>query len=144
METLDSHDANNRDMTCVVVVIIGVSAALGRALVYCNICRPPVSFFGRIATGRLIITGYDQVMLAPLAILLTALAVTQIGNQFNLLPSVIAALAAGSVPLIGLGAGPRLRRWRLTGEHRMVSPPKQNTAVRARNHTKVITLVASQ
>jgi hypothetical protein len=144
LETLNGYDANNRWLTCEVVTLIGGSAALGRVLVYCNTCRSPISLFGRIATGRLIIPGYDRVMLAPLAILLTALAVAFIGDAYELLPSVIAGLAAGLVTLIGLGAGPSLRRWHLTGEHRIVSPLKQNTAIRPRNHTKVITLVASQ
>ena len=48
-----------------------ISGVIGRTCAYCIGYAPPINIWGRIATGRLIIPGYDHVIVAPA----TALAV---------------------------------------------------------------------
>jgi hypothetical protein len=87
---------------------------------YCNGYRPPISFWGRLATARLLIPRYDQVYVAPL--LATFVGVAYLVLNGPLGPSEPAsASAAGAVAVfISLGMGPDLRTWRLTGTHRVV------------------------
>ena len=95
-------------------------AAMMRLLVYGKAGLPPISFAGRVATGRFMIPSYDRALLAPLASLL----VTWCG------PSVAARLGSPQIvefPLIAilslwaaLVPGPNLRDWALTSEWRIV------------------------
>ena len=94
-------------------------AALVRTGVYAGTCWPPISFLGRIWTGRLIIPQYDKVFLAPLCVLLAG----------TLLPSVLVRIGMSSVwsfelsffavLFLALSLPPKLRDWRLTGAYRI-------------------------
>jgi len=50
--------------------IIAIGCALVRAATYCATYWPPISLLGRLATGRLIIPGYDKVFIAPICTIL--------------------------------------------------------------------------
>jgi hypothetical protein len=81
---------------------------------------PPISFGGRIATFRWIIPGYDQ---ASLFIWLTILAfpsVIALHAYLGMDPRQAAPVLSALLVLIALTSPPTLRRWRLTGQHRLV------------------------
>jgi hypothetical protein len=88
--------------------------------IYCDGYAAPISLLGRLATGRWLIPGYDQVFVAPL---LAVAAGSTLGGAAILLgldllvalPVVIAV-----VLFLSLGLGPSLQVWRLTGNHRIV------------------------
>lgn len=97
---------------CVMGLIIRIS-------LYMEKTAPPLSLLGRIFTGRLIIPGYDRVLIAPIAAILTTIACAVATNQFHF-PYIIAApVTTMAVLLILTLSGPSLKRWRLTGSYRL-------------------------
>ncbi len=80
---------------------------------------PPISLLGRIATGRLIIPGYDMALLAPLAPILAAGVLPDAATAVGI-PMVIGyPVAAGVVIWLALALPPRRTDWQLTGHHRI-------------------------
>jgi hypothetical protein len=97
------------------VLLFGPWVVAGiRLLVYISSHLPPLSLFGRLFTGRLIIGGYDVVFLTPLATAIVGLPLYA-GLQLCLLPPQ-AALGISIAIVLGtaLTGPPRLRHWRLT------------------------------
>jgi hypothetical protein len=95
---------------------------LGRLIAYTGPCRPPISLWGRIMTGRWIIPGYDYVLLAPLCMLLIVIVGWVAAMLFGPSPwwTVFYPLATAAVLIVALNMGPSLGRWSLTGRHRIV------------------------
>jgi hypothetical protein len=87
---------------------------------YCIGYMPPISLWGRIATFRWIIPGYDVVFIAPACILLIGrllpAGLLAAGLSLNLSYS----LTLSALLLAANCLGPSLDRWRLTGNHRIV------------------------
>src|SRR5208283_4128995 len=52
------------------IVVFAFVAALARFAGYCNTIAPPFNLWGRLVTGRLIVPGFDRVLLTPLAVVL--------------------------------------------------------------------------
>lgn len=93
---------------------------LGRWTAYCGPYRAPLTLFGRIVTGRLIIPGYDYVMLAP-AMALPVAALLPIGLTAMSVPwPVILSITAAVSLSIVLIAPPSMPVWQLTGTHRAI------------------------
>jgi hypothetical protein len=124
-------DPSNRDAAATLVTLILVVAPLFRWATYCAKFQPPISSWGRLWTGRLIIPGYDYVLIAPLA-------ATMIGGGLPAACWILGyqsplalAIAVLSVMSILLNAGPTLSHWQLTGHHRIISkqqrPRRQGT-----------------
>ncbi|HEY2253826.1 MAG TPA: hypothetical protein VGH74_22280 [Planctomycetaceae bacterium] len=93
-----------------------ISVRLAR---YCWGYAPPISLWGRIFTLRWIIPGYDQVFLTPITILVATVSGGYLIGQF---PEFIILIVPGAVFVIffcALNLGPSLKRWRLTGNHRL-------------------------
>jgi hypothetical protein len=105
-----------------------VFAPFGRLLRYLPGYRAPISFMGRIWTFRWIIPGYDQVFVGPICSLFGGwLVLYFMGNQS--IPIDVSFPIAGAVAVfIALVCPPRLRRWRLIGQHRMGPTLKDNQA----------------
>ena len=80
---------------------------------------PPISIFGRIATGRLIIPGYDNVLIAPLAAFIASLSVRYL-LILGMPPPLAFAITTFLILLPFLMFGPSLWRWHLVGTHRIV------------------------
>ena len=92
---------------------------LPRLGLYCWNFRPPISILGRIATGKIIIPGYDKVFVFAFVVLagwFTGYQFVQMGYDGRL----SIALATSLVVWGTLGVGPSLRKWGLTGRHRIV------------------------
>jgi hypothetical protein len=96
-------------------------AVVGRIMVYCVCYVPPINLAGRLAHGRLIIPGYDQVFVAPLLTILVGLVAWLVPAVTGVDSLLVTPLAFALVWWVILGMGPSLRTWRLSGNHR-ISP----------------------
>ena len=89
---------------------------------------PPISLFGRLATGRWIISGYDRLFLPTLLAMLAAIAgevivkALAVPNAIGQPPIVVVWL------FLLLGTGSSVRNWELTGEHRICFPHQSSNA----------------
>jgi hypothetical protein len=99
--------------------LLSLLVAMFRSVTYSGVHRPPISLLGRIFTGRLIIPRYDKIYIAPMCILLAGtllpLGLRRLGLEtvWNLeLCFFVIFFLAFSLP-------PSLRRWQLTGAHRV-------------------------
>jgi hypothetical protein len=105
------------------VIFFAIVAALARLVIYCDGRRPPFTLRGRLVSGRLLVPGFDQVFLTPLAVVLLSVAGAVLilhSGPWRLLAE------AGIVALLWfvlLDGGPTFRHWHLTGQHR-ARPPK--------------------
>ena len=96
---------------------------LWRLLLYVQGYDTPLGPIGRIATGRLIIPGFDVVWVAHLLMVLGA-GSTSIGLMSWGVPGeIVGPVVAALIAFIALRTPPGLRRWRLTGGHRMRHVP---------------------
>jgi hypothetical protein len=96
-----------------------LTAMLLRIIPYCTVNWAPIGIVGRVATGHLIIPGYDRVFVAPL--LMGAMAFLCPYVVEHLPPPVAGALVVTIVMAIGLNARPTIRAWQLTGHHRIIA-----------------------
>ncbi|HEX2474479.1 MAG TPA: hypothetical protein VHK01_07030, partial [Lacipirellulaceae bacterium] len=92
---------------------------LGRSWLYLRGYAPPISFLGRIATGRLVIPGYDIVLLAPLVTAVVAYVLPGILAAFGMHPSVAFPVSSSVVAWLALALPPARADWHLTGHHRI-------------------------
>jgi hypothetical protein len=97
---------------------------LGR---YCAGYDPPISFWGRLLTGRWVIKGYDQVYVAPLLSFWVGVTVVPVGFGLGLDPEIYLPVSMAVAVAICLGMGPDLKTWRLTGHHRISPAPTHKT-----------------
>ncbi|HEV3385800.1 MAG TPA: hypothetical protein VG097_13370 [Gemmata sp.] len=98
-------------------VFLGV---FGRILIYCHSYVPPLSLWGRIALGRLIIPGYDKVFIAPLLALFVFIIATTLHQWIGVTQIIDISIGVTAYWWILFGMGPSLNDWRLTGNHRIV------------------------
>ncbi len=105
-----------------VLLLYSFICTIVRLLAYCGMLRSPITPFGRIATGRLIIPKYDHVFVTPLIAPfmgpLVYSVLTLIGFSFN----IALATAFGITLYVYLMGGPTVRKWTLTGHHRVGTP----------------------
>jgi len=101
------------------IVVASLWLAMVRLVIYLVRHFPPISFWGRIATGRLIIPRYDQMVVAPLAAVLAAWFCPQVFGLIGLNAKLAAALGGFCVLMILLKMGPSFRDFELTGAYRM-------------------------
>lgn len=92
----------------------------GRILTYASSCRPPINAAGRLATGRWIIPGYDQIFVAPLLTLLIGLGGPILLWHWRTSAPLAAGISMFAIVAVTFGMGPTLSTWHLTGEYRVV------------------------
>jgi hypothetical protein len=97
---------------------------------------PPISGWARIMTMRWIIPGYDQVFAGPLCALLGGPASVGLLFAVGCPLDACIALGTGVTATVAFVAPPRLRRWRLTGYHRIV--PRGNLTAVNTGFVKVV------
>ena len=102
--------------------VAGIMLAFARLCCYLPGVSPPLSWRGRLWTGRLILPGFDRVFLVPLLLILSGLATTGFGLRFE--PSIqwFLPLTGSGLLFLALGAGPTLEEWRLTGQAHLRRP----------------------
>jgi hypothetical protein len=103
-----------------VLFTVGVGMALIRMVRYQVGYASPRPIWARLVTGRLIVPGYDYVLLTPLATVIagTGLAILAPPVRWIYEPVYVGGSIALLI-LIAVGGGPTLVGWRLTGGHRM-------------------------
>lgn len=97
-----------------ILVIVGCVTVFARLGIYWEGISNPLGIFTRFATGRLIVPGFDQILVAPViaaALLLVAFKL----SKFEPVQPVAAGALAAVVAMILLGMGPTLSRFRMTG-----------------------------
>lgn len=101
-----------------IILLLAMAAAFVRLAIYCSGVAPPFDLLGRIASGRIVLPGFDKVFLTPLAAVMVAAAgwliVRRSGSWYPVAESSVIAL----VWFVLLAGGPTLRNWVLTGQHR--------------------------
>lgn len=102
-----------------VLFLFIVGTTFQRVCSYCNGYAPPLSLAGRLATGRLIIPGYDQVFLAPILALIVGSAAWKVPGWLGVNPIFVTPFAFVLVWWIIYAMPPSLKQWRLTGNHRI-------------------------
>jgi hypothetical protein len=88
-------------------------------LIYTIGYAPPISLLGRLATGRLVIPGYDVVFAAPLAVAMVAWLLPEAAVGIAV-PSLIAIPVTAAIAVwLSLALPPRRAVWHYTGQHRI-------------------------
>jgi hypothetical protein len=108
-------------LACLLPLLI---ATVARLVLYCGNYWPPISFLGRLRTGRYVILRYDRVFVAPLMALLVLAAgwLLFLRTGTGLTWGMPLVLTLGL--WLNLNLGPRLLVWRLTGGHRLGLGPR--------------------
>ena len=108
------------------ILLLTVFAAMIRLAIYCSGLAPPFNLWGRIASGRIAVPGFDKVFLTPLAAVLVAIVggiiVRRSGSWYPVAQSCVMA----AIWHVLFSGGPRLRNWVLTGQHRFRPPARLN------------------
>ena len=101
------------------VLTFALAAALLRMLIYCSSIAPPFNIWGRIASGRLILPGFDKIFLTPLAVvsvgIVGGMIIRRSGSWYQAAEACVMALLF----FVLLAGGPSLRIWILTGQVRL-------------------------
>jgi hypothetical protein len=100
----------------------------------------PITLWGRIRAGRWIIPGYDQVFVGPICSFLVGSSSLALLQAWSVPFDHSLPIATGLIVLVALIAPPRLKRWRLTGQHRIVpamSLENQGSATKDATFVKV-------
>src|SRR5262249_15126958 len=103
-----------------VLSLVALAVPGARFGIYCDGYAPPISFLGRLATGRWIIPRYDQVFVAPLLAVAAGSTLGGVAVLLGLDLVVALPVVIAVVLFLSLGLGPSLQVWRLTGNHRIV------------------------
>lgn len=108
-----------------------------RIAIYIYGRRPPLTLFGRMFTGRWIIPSYDQILLAPImVVILGAAGGGLVWWPGNPAPLATAGIVEAALLLVGLTAGPSLEAWRLTASHRVVPDIEMEAQAAGSTHRK--------
>jgi hypothetical protein len=114
-------DPRTRLGTLILVSGAILFAPLIRLMIYTRGYAAPLTLWARIRMFRPIIPGYDRVYIGPICSLLAGPMTLTLLAAMRAPLGVGLAVADGMVVLVALLTPPGLRRWRLTGAHRMVS-----------------------
>src|SRR5262249_55664937 len=97
--------------------------AMGRAGVYVTFCAPPLGFWGRIASLRFLILGYDQAWLRPLLGPIVSYGLAYIGFRYAGVSPLSISVPVALGLLIVLFSKPSFEEWLLTGALRLRTNP---------------------
>ncbi len=103
-------------------ITIGEMIALVRWCAYQANCHAPISFWGRIRSGRWIIPGYDRALAAPLLLALLAGVLPYVLDALRLPIPLLAGIFMCVMCGLAFSLGPAMWRWRLTGQYQMPPP----------------------
>lgn len=91
-----------------------------RLVLYVRGYAPPLTLWARIRMFKPIVPGYDQVFIGPVCSLVAGPMTVALLSALRAPLEVCFSVAYGMMVLVALLTPPSLRRWRLTGAHRMV------------------------
>lgn len=109
-----------------IMILFVLMAGALRFAVYCSYVATPFNIWGRIASGRLIVPGFDKVFLAPLAALLISVVGAIIVHHSRGWHTATEAVVIGLSSFAILNGGPSRKNWVLTGYMRF-KPPRQTS-----------------
>lgn len=109
----------NRSESSFWPLAIVATVGLFRLVIYLNHNHAPISVFGRIATGRLIIPSYDRVFVAPLVAIGIAYVIPRLPLYGPFWMATLNGVAVALGLLCLLAMGPRYGHWELTGDRRI-------------------------
>jgi hypothetical protein len=104
------------------VLTLFVCAVGIRLLIYCMTVTPPFNVWGRLASGRLVIPGFDQVFLTPLAVVVLGAVGGALLPRDGAWANRSTAFLVAALWFVLLAGGPTLQNWFLTGHHRCRPP----------------------
>ena len=114
-------DANDRQIAMAFPFVAALALCpLGRSYIYLIGYIFPITLWARIWTGRWLIPGYDQVFVGPICAFLVGPLSLALLRAWRVPLDVSLPIATGLILLVALISPPRLKRWRLTGQHRIV------------------------
>jgi hypothetical protein len=119
--------ATDAEASPMIILPWAIFGALLRVAVYCIGISPPFTLWGRIASGRIIVPRFDQILLTPLSVVLLAISGAALIRRFSFYPAVTVSLFASVLVFVLLSGGPTLRRWALTGQYRLRPPRVTNS-----------------
>jgi hypothetical protein len=123
-------EASNMDPLPELILVFAILTGIGRLATYCSGCTPSFNIWGRISSGRIIVPGFDQVFLTPLALVLVAMLGEIVIRRSGSWYPVTEAVVFGMTWYVLLGGGPTRRNWMLTGQYRI--QPLRRTNANAR------------
>jgi hypothetical protein len=110
-----------------IIVLFTIVAATLRLLIYAVGAAAPFNILGRLATGRIIVPGFDKIYVTPLAVVVAAMLggtiVKRAGAWYPVTESIVIAVLWWML----FGGGPTLRNWALTGQFRRRTPAIVNS-----------------
>jgi len=101
---------------------VALLAALIRFIVYKAGRSAPISLFGRIVTGYLIIPRHDKIYIAPLCIAAVGILLPWALGQLHMQTIWVGEISLFAVLFLTFSLPPTLKSWRLTGAHHIVRP----------------------
>ncbi|MBI1785367.1 hypothetical protein HYR69_09510 [Candidatus Sumerlaeota bacterium] len=113
----------------VICLFFGAWPTLCRLAIYTNQHRSPLSFGGRMLSGKLIIPSYDRVLLSPILSLISLGALPHLFLAVSVPSWIGIPISSFLYWLILFGMGPTLRNWRLTASHRIVAPTRLSSHI---------------
>jgi hypothetical protein len=115
--------SNEIALVCVTfVAFVSLAAALIRLGIYITGYASPISLWGRLATGRLIIPSHDNAWLSAALIPVIGIASQMALTSLGLRPMHSVPLSCAALIFAALTLPPSRRHYQLTGEHRMIEP----------------------
>lgn len=109
------------------LVLFGIFAAMLRLAIYCATLGPPFNIWGRFASGRIIVPGFDLVFITPLAVVALSIVCSLFARHSGAWMPEATACGMAALWWTLLSGGPTLQSWVLTGQHRY-RPPARITA----------------
>lgn len=106
----------------VLILFFALFGALIRLGIYSAGVAAPFNILGRIVTGRIIIPGYDKIFVAPLAVVIAGVIGEIVVKRSGSWYPVTGSIAFAVIWWVLFGAGPSIRNWALTGQHRLRAP----------------------
>lgn len=100
------------------IMLFAVIASFIRTIMYCVGLCTPFNVWGRLATGRFIVPGFDRVFITPLTVIGVAIACNIAISDMHIWSHATGACTVGFLLFMELAGGPTMRNWRLTGQFR--------------------------
>ena len=107
-------NADTRKVLIALTTAVGLTTAIVRLGTYMGTRLPPISVWGRFATGQWFIPAYDIVFVAPLACVAAAVGTCFLASSLNASFAVSLGCVCSSTLLVAFLGGPIKRRWQLT------------------------------
>ncbi len=87
--------------------------------------RPPISLFGRFATGQLIVPGYDKIFIAPIILILVGIFVPGLFSRLGIPELIACELNLSLLLFLAIQLPPSYEKWHYTGQYHIINPQRR-------------------